>query len=176
MTTLDGGVIIKKGGGVPINNQDKSVDITENGTTEVVADSEFTGLGKVTINTKVDATQSSDWICYLVNEDASELQRYRSIAESLANKTTSNGLILNLKKISGKGNVLSKKDTTVSYSGDFMGQAIPKGCNVNTFNGTFVINSYNDAMNAIASFLGASLDVIKECFKESSIDNILKTL
>ena len=53
---LDGDVIIKKGGGgggVAINNQEKSVDITENGTTEVVADSGFTGLGKVTINTSV---------------------------------------------------------------------------------------------------------------------------
>ena len=57
MTTLDGGVIIKKGGGVPINNQDKVVDITENGTTEVVADSEFTGLGKVTINTEVEGAK-----------------------------------------------------------------------------------------------------------------------
>jgi hypothetical protein len=56
MTTLDGGnVIIKKGegGGATINNQDKVVDITENGTTEVVADSGFTGLGKVIINTNV---------------------------------------------------------------------------------------------------------------------------
>lgn len=57
MTTLDSGnVIIKKGeggGGVTINNQDKVVDITENGTTEVVADGGFTGLGKVTINTEV---------------------------------------------------------------------------------------------------------------------------
>lgn len=54
-TTLDGNVIIKKGGGggATINNQDKEVDITENGTTEVVADSGFTGLGKVTINTEV---------------------------------------------------------------------------------------------------------------------------
>lgn len=50
---LDGNVIIKKGGGITINNQEKSVDITENGTTEVVADSGFTGLGKVTINTNV---------------------------------------------------------------------------------------------------------------------------
>ena len=55
---LDGGdVIIKKGsgggGGVTINNQSKSVDITENGTTEVVADTGYTGLGKVTINTNV---------------------------------------------------------------------------------------------------------------------------
>lgn len=56
MTTLDGGnVIIKKGegGGATINNQDKVVDITENGTTEVVADGGYTGLGKVTINTEV---------------------------------------------------------------------------------------------------------------------------
>ena len=59
MTTLDGGVIIKKGGGgATINNQDKVVDITENGTTEVVADSEFTGLGKVTINTEVSGGES----------------------------------------------------------------------------------------------------------------------
>ena len=61
MTTLDDGVIIKGegGGGVRINNQDKSVDITENGTTEVVADSGYTGLGKVTINTEVSGGGSS---------------------------------------------------------------------------------------------------------------------
>ena len=59
MTTLDGGVIIKRGegGGTPINNQDKVVDITENGTTEVVADGGFTGLGKVTINTEVEGAK-----------------------------------------------------------------------------------------------------------------------
>ena len=60
MTTLDGGVIIKKGeggGGVTINNQDKVVDITENGTTEVVADSGYTGLGKVIINTEVEGAK-----------------------------------------------------------------------------------------------------------------------
>ena len=57
MTTLDGGVIIKKGGGVPIQTQDKSVDITENGTTEVVADDGYTGLGKVTINTEVEGAK-----------------------------------------------------------------------------------------------------------------------
>ena len=59
MTTLDGGVIIKKGGGggATINNQDKVVDITENGTTEVVADDGYTGLGKVTINTEVEGAK-----------------------------------------------------------------------------------------------------------------------
>ena len=41
------------GGGVTINNQEKSVDITENGTTEVVADAGFTGLSKVVVNTNV---------------------------------------------------------------------------------------------------------------------------
>ena len=47
--------IIKRGegGGTTINNQDKVVDITENGTTEIVADGGYTGLGKVTINTEV---------------------------------------------------------------------------------------------------------------------------
>ena len=52
---LDGGVIIKGGGGggVTIKNQEKSVDITENGTTEVVADAGFTGLSKVSVNVNV---------------------------------------------------------------------------------------------------------------------------
>ena len=55
--SLDGGKFIIKGngggGGVTINNQEKSVDITENGTTEVVADAGFTGLSKVVVNTNV---------------------------------------------------------------------------------------------------------------------------
>ncbi len=44
---------IQTGGGVTINNQDKNIDIVENGTTEVVADAGFTGLGKVVVNTNV---------------------------------------------------------------------------------------------------------------------------
>ena len=43
------------GSGVTINNQEKSVDITENGTTEVTADSGFTGLSKVIVNTNVQS-------------------------------------------------------------------------------------------------------------------------
>lgn len=43
------------GGGVTINNQEKSLEITENGTTEVTADSGFTGLSKVVVNTNVQS-------------------------------------------------------------------------------------------------------------------------
>lgn len=41
------------GGGVTVNNQEKSIEIVENGTTEVVADTGFTGLSKVVVNTNV---------------------------------------------------------------------------------------------------------------------------
>jgi surface protein len=44
--------------GAPINNQDKVIDVTENGTIEVMADSDYTGLGKVTINTEVSGGSS----------------------------------------------------------------------------------------------------------------------
>ena len=36
-----------------INNQDKDINITENGSVEVVADNGYTGLGKVTVNVEV---------------------------------------------------------------------------------------------------------------------------
>ena len=56
IVALDDGLIIKKGGGsggVKINNQEKSIDITENGVFEVLPDSGFTGLSKVTANVEI---------------------------------------------------------------------------------------------------------------------------
>lgn len=41
------------GGGTPINNQEKSVDITENGTTEVRYDAGYTGLEKVSVKVAI---------------------------------------------------------------------------------------------------------------------------
>lgn len=45
---------------VAINNQDKSVDITENGSIELFADGGYTGLGKVIVNTNVASGGGSD--------------------------------------------------------------------------------------------------------------------
>lgn len=60
-TLNDDKVIIRgnggnSGGGVVINNQDKTVDIVENGTLEVIADSGFTGLGTVSVNVNVPSS------------------------------------------------------------------------------------------------------------------------
>ena len=40
-----------------VNNQDKTVDVSENGTIEVTPDEGFTGLGNVTINTEVEGAK-----------------------------------------------------------------------------------------------------------------------
>ena len=74
----DGRIIIKGGGGggTAINNQEKSVDITENGTTEVVADAGFTGLSKVVVNTNVASSGGGetniDYITFFALEDGLE--------------------------------------------------------------------------------------------------------
>lgn len=70
------------GGGTPINNQDKVVDITENGTTEVVADGGYTGLGKVTINTEVSGGGSDEWVYYdLRNQESKTI--FSMIAQNI---------------------------------------------------------------------------------------------
>lgn len=45
---------------VSINNQDKSINITENGSIELFADGGYTGLGKVVVNTNVASGGGSD--------------------------------------------------------------------------------------------------------------------
>ena len=82
--------IIKRGtsGGTTINNQDKVVDITENGTTEVVADGGYTGLGKVTINTEVSGGGGGDWHYFDVSNNNTEAQitimQYASVIKCFA--------------------------------------------------------------------------------------------
>ena len=60
---LDGAPIIKKGsgegGGVTINNQSKSVEIVENGTSEVRYDAGYTGLEKVSVKVAIPNEEKS---------------------------------------------------------------------------------------------------------------------
>ena len=77
---LDGNVVIKRGvSGETINNQDKVVDITENGTTEVVADDGYTGLGKVTINTEVSGGGESGGSNYIYYDQKRTILNIRDL-------------------------------------------------------------------------------------------------
>jgi hypothetical protein len=62
--SLDGGRIIRKGGGGDMPLQSKVVDITENGTTEVLPDSGM-ALSKVTVNVEVSGGGTENSIEYL---------------------------------------------------------------------------------------------------------------
>lgn len=71
---LDDGTFIKKGGGTKLNNQEKTIDIRENGTYDVFPDSDYTGLSKVTANVAIGEEQ-----VYYVNYrhyDGTILYRY----------------------------------------------------------------------------------------------------
>lgn len=57
----------KAGGGSQINNQDKSISITSNGTTTANADSGYTGLGTVSITTNVP-TAADDYFTTTVTK------------------------------------------------------------------------------------------------------------
>ena len=62
---LDDGSFIKKGGGIKLNNQEKTVDVRENGTITVVPDKDFTGLNKVSVNVNVGEDLLADAIRFI---------------------------------------------------------------------------------------------------------------
>ena len=84
-TTADDNVIVKGGGGgVTINNQDKVVEIVENGTTEVVADAGFTGLGKVTVNVDVPSSGGGGGVKWTGHADVEGLKAIGWTDEDIA--------------------------------------------------------------------------------------------
>ena len=146
--SLDGGTIIKKGsggGGVTIKNQEKSVDITENGVTEVAPDSGFTGLSKVVVNTNVassgggsDMPVIGDGKTYLYIKIAAE---GRMTVPLYINQTVANGVTIDWgdgsapQTLSGTGNV----NTAHTYAeiGDYVISLDPAdGCTLGFGHGT----------------------------------------
>lgn len=120
--------------------------------------------------------EKSKWICYLTNEDSNQINKYRTYAEVLGNDTSRDGAVYNLTHIASNGFVLAKKNTTLSYSGTFRGQAIAIGAKINTWDGVVIINSFDDIMRAIASLSGGPVDTIKLCFTEVSLDELIMKL
>lgn len=106
-----------------INNQDKSIDIVENGTTEIVADSGYTGLGKVTINTNIASSGGGGSDIPVIGDGKTYL--YIKIAEKgrmnvplYFSQTVANGVTIDWgdgsapQTLSGTGN----KNTTHTYA------------------------------------------------------------
>lgn len=120
--------------------------------------------------------EESKWICYLTNEDSDQINNYRNVAEAIGNDSSRDGAVYNLKHITSRGFVLAKKNTTISYSGTFRGQAIAIGAKISTWDGVITINSFEDIIKAIASLLGANVDIVKLCFTEISLDELIMKL
>lgn len=71
--------VIKRGGSGDVHNQSKVVEITENGSVEVVPDAGYTGLAKVTANVNVSgggAEDLSDWEYYDCSSSAEDMSLY----------------------------------------------------------------------------------------------------
>lgn len=107
---------------VLINNQEKNIDITENGLTEIIADTGFTGLSKVTVNTNVSSSGGEgdypvigDGKTYLYIKIAA---KGRMDVPLYFSQTVANGVVIDwgdgseTQTLSGTGN----KNTTHTYA------------------------------------------------------------
>lgn len=81
------------GGGQTINNQDKSVTITQNGNTNVSADTGYTGLGTVAITTNVSADMSKYFTSTITYGDSTVSGLYKMI-KTIPAETTVDGTTL----------------------------------------------------------------------------------
>ena len=84
---------IQSGGGTP-NLQEKSVTITENTTTEIIADSDYDGLSKVSVTTNVAGGGADEY--FNVNNIIPEQKGWQRITKSLPQVTldTHTGVLL----------------------------------------------------------------------------------
>lgn len=102
--TLDDGMVIRKssggGGGIPINNQSKSVEFIENGTSEVRYDVGYTGLEKVSIKVAIP------------NEEKTIEITENGTTEVVADKGFLNKVIVNTYVASGGGDTPSRPSWT----------------------------------------------------------------
>lgn len=86
-TIGDSPVVVKKGS--QVQSQEKTVEITENGTTEVVPDAGY-ALSKVTVNTNVESSGSAErgngWYWQIITHDeATNLETDEALRNKVAN-------------------------------------------------------------------------------------------
>lgn len=193
MTTLDGKVIIKKGGGGDIPLQDKVVDITENGIVELVADSEFKGLGKVIIKVNIiDRTKAPEGVSiqhidgnFYSADDWVDAGFSNDKANGVAVNTKECGFIvrdfewINVKWSSDTSNLVTGILTTTDVNlakNDFSGKENTALILASDTNGAAYICANYTFPNGAKGYLPAAGEVYILLQKRSEINTILSLL
>ena len=128
-TIGDSPVVVKKGS--QVQSQEKTVEITENGTTEVVPDSGY-ALSKVTVNTNVQGGGESS-LEYLDVSGNSKMQSYYNAA-ILIKSTENGGMIIP----AGMGNSGYDSSKFVAYGIDL---------NLQIYNSSTGLTTVGDMLN-----------------------------
>ena len=180
-TIGDSPVVVKKGS--QVQSQEKTVEITENGTTEVVPDSGY-ALSKVTVNTNVESSGSSEYIFVKIDDNADVNSSAILMVAALASMPfwTDASIIGVLQGNNSKGCVAYNNQNANTVASEFSGSfyqmcAIKKGARfaASDMNIDIEIKSIDDVYQLLGYF-SISLEDASRDVKECTEDDFCNTL